>query len=84
MWNAQFGGGKLVRYRPEGGIDFEVSMPVTRPTCCAFGGADLKTLYVTSGRVMASAAELAAEPLAGALFALRCDVPGLPEAPFVG
>ncbi|MEK9660612.1 MAG: SMP-30/gluconolactonase/LRE family protein [Alphaproteobacteria bacterium] len=84
LWNAQFGGGKLVRYAPDGNIDREIAMPVTRPTCCAFGGADLKTLYVTSGRVMASAAELAAEPLAGALFSIRFDVPGLEEAAWPG
>ena len=84
LWNAQFGGGKVVRYAPDGSIDREIAMPVSRPTCCAFGGADLRTLYVTSGRVMASPAELAAEPLAGALFAIDCDVPGLPETPFEG
>lgn len=84
LWNAQFGGGKVVRYAPDGSVNREITMPVTRPTCCAFGGADLKTLYVTSGRVMAGASELAAEPLAGALFAVRCDVPGLVEAAWPG
>ena len=84
LWNAQFGGGKVVRYAPDGSIDREIPLPVTRPTCCAFGGADLKTLYVTSGRVMASAAEIAVEPLAGALFAIDCDIAGLPEVPYAG
>lgn len=84
LWNAQFGGGRIVRYAPDGSVDREIAMPVTRPTCCAFGGRDLRTLYITSGRVMAGAAELAAEPHAGALFALRCDVAGLPETPFGG
>jgi L-arabinonolactonase len=84
LWNAQFGGGKVVCYAPDGSVEREIALPVTRPTCCAFGGADLKTLYVTSGRVMADAAELAAEPLAGAVFAIRCDVGGLPETPWPG
>ena len=84
VWSAQFGGGKVVRYAPDGAVEREIALPVTRPTCCAFGGPDLKTLYVTSGQVMASAAELAAEPLAGAVFAIACDVPGLPETPFAG
>lgn len=84
LWNARFGGGKVVRHAPDGTVDREIAMPVSRPTCCAFGGADLKTLYVTSGRVMASDAELAAEPLAGALFAIACDVPGLAETPWPG
>lgn len=84
LWNAQFGGGRVVRYAPDGRIDREIAMPVTRPTCCAFGGHDLKTLYVTSGQVMASAAELAAEPLAGAVFAIRCDIAGLPETAWHG
>lgn len=84
LWNARFGGGKVVRYRPNGALDREIVLPVTRPTCCAFGGPELKTLYVTSGRVLASAEELAAEPLAGAVFAIECDVPGLPERPYAG
>jgi sugar lactone lactonase YvrE len=69
----------VVRYAPDGSIDRVVTLPVSRPTCPAFGGSDLKTLYITSARDGLSAAELEAEPLAGGVFAIHVDVPGLPE-----
>ena len=43
-----------------------------------FGGADLKTLYITTSREKRPAAELVAQPLAGCVLPLRVDVPGLP------
>ncbi|MDB5895650.1 MAG: gluconolactonase, partial [Rhodoferax sp.] len=49
---------------------------------CAFGGPDLRTLFVTSARSGLSDAELAAQPLAGALFAVPMDVAGMPAAVF--
>ncbi len=57
-------------------------MPVTNPTCPAFGGPDLSTLYVTSARFMLSEAELAADPHAGDLLAIDAGVRGLPESQF--
>ena len=61
-----------------------ISLPVSRPTCPMFGGPDLRTLYVTSAKIMLSPEELAGEPLAGALFALDVGMAGLPEAEFPG
>ncbi len=43
-----------------------------------FGGADLKTIYVTTAREKRPAAELAAQPWAGCVLAFDVDVPGLP------
>ncbi len=48
----------------------------------AFGGPDLKTLYVTSARASRPADELAALPHSGSLFSMRVEVPGLPEFRF--
>ena len=45
----------------------------------AFGGEDLRTLYVTSARQMREPDELARLPHSGGVFAMRVDVPGLPE-----
>jgi len=78
LWNAQWAGSRIVRYAPDGAIDRIVELPVSRPTSLAFGGADLKTLYITSARVGLSNAALDRQPLAGCLFALEVDVPGLP------
>ena len=54
------------------------------PTMCAFGGADLRTLYVTTARQQRDDAELARLPQTGGIFAMRVDVPGLPEPKFAG
>jgi sugar lactone lactonase YvrE len=61
-----------------------IAIPATRVTACTLGGADLRTLYVTTARQKLSQAELAAQPHAGALFALRVSAPGLPEPRFAG
>ena len=82
LWNAEFHGARLVRYTPDGAIDRVLPLPVARPTCCAFGGADLRTLFITTTSQRMSEAELAAEPLAGALLALEVGVAGLAEARF--
>lgn len=80
LWNAEWRGGRVVRYAPDGTIDRVVTLPVSRPTCPALGGPDLKTLYITSAREGLTAEQLAKEPLAGGVFSVRVDVPGLPEA----
>ncbi|MEW9624617.1 SMP-30/gluconolactonase/LRE family protein [Rhodanobacter geophilus] len=84
LWNAQWGLGRVVRYRADGGIDRIVPVPASQPTRPAFGGAALDTLYVTSARDGLDADTLAGEPLAGALFAARVGMHGLPEPRFAG
>ena len=76
VWNAQWGGGSVIRFAPDGSVDRVVKVPVSRPTCPAFGGKDLKTLYITSARDGLTPEQLAAEPLAGGVFAIDVDVPG--------
>ncbi len=77
-WVAMFEGGCLLRLAPGGEAVERVELPVSCPTMVAFGGADLRTLYVTTARDKRPAEELAREPLAGAVLRLRVDVPGLP------
>ena len=62
----------------------EFAVPAMCPTMCAFGGRDLKTLYVTSARQMRAAGELARLPQSGGIFSMSVDVPGLPEPAFAG
>jgi sugar lactone lactonase YvrE len=83
-WSACYRGSRVMRFRPDGTIERKIRLPVSRVTMCAFGGPDLRTLYVTSGRGGLSAAELEREPLAGGIFALEVDVAGLPEPRFKG
>lgn len=81
MWNARYGGGRLVRYAPDGSVDRVVELPVRQPTCPCLGGPDLKTMFVTSARQTMSPQALAAEPHAGSCFSFEVEVPGLPETP---
>ena len=74
----------MVRFTPDGRMDGIIHLPVSRVTMCAFGGPDLRTLYITTAREGMSAEELAREPLAGGLFAVQPGVQGLAEPRFRG
>jgi L-arabinonolactonase len=84
LWNAQWNGSRVVRYRHDGGIDRVIEMPCQNPTCVAFGGRELDTLYITTSRLTLSEEEVRRQPLAGALLAVRPGVKGLPESRFKG
>ena len=77
-WSAMFEGQRLLRLSPAGEVVLEVRLPVRCATMPCFGGADLKTLYITSARENRPAEELAQQPWAGCVLALDVDVPGLP------
>jgi sugar lactone lactonase YvrE len=84
LWNAEYGAWRLVRYTPQGKVDRVIDMPVANPTCCCFGGEALDTLYVTTATQRLAPEDLAKQPLAGSLLALRPGARGLPEARFAG
>lgn len=85
LWIAHWGGGCVTCHDADTAAELaRIALPVSQVTNCAFGGADLRTLYITSARTDLSAEQLAAEPLAGALFAVDLDVPGLPAHRFGG
>lgn len=83
-WVAMFEGSRLLQLSPDGELLREVRLPVRCPTMPAFGGADLKTLYVTTSREKRPADELAAQPWAGCVLQLRVEVPGLPTTAWRG
>lgn len=76
LWNAQWGAGRVACYDSKGLFVDAIKLPASQLTCPCFGGADFKTLYVTSASEGISAG---AEPLAGAVFAIEMDIPGLAE-----
>ena len=84
IWNAQWNGHRVVRFAQDGRVDRIIPVPALNPTCVAFGGAALDTLYITTARYLMSPAQLADEPEAGALYATRPGVKGLTDAPFEG
>lgn len=69
----------MVRYKPGGHIDREIHLPVQWPSMCAFGDADLGTLYITTIRRGAAEKAWPERPLAGSLFAGRPGVQGIAE-----
>ena len=79
LWNAQWGASRIARYAPDGRFDKAIELPVSQPTCPAFGGDDLKTLFITSANEGLSDSQREAEPEAGKTLILRIDVPGIPE-----
>ena len=77
-WVAMFEGQRLLRLSPRGELIREVRLPVRCATMPCFGGADLKTIYLTTAREKRPAEELARQPHAGCVLSLRVDVAGLP------
>lgn len=84
MWNAMVATGKLVRLAPDGSVDREIQLPVTNPTCPAFGGKNLDQLYITSHSQRIPVEQMAREPYAGGLLLLDVGVKGVPEPRFAG
>lgn len=78
-WVAMFEGGRVLCFAPDGVLLREVRLPLRCPTMVAFGGADLRTLYITSASHKRSADELQRYPLSGCVLALRVAVPGRAE-----
>jgi sugar lactone lactonase YvrE len=78
-WCAMFEGGRLLRFAPDGTLLREVKLPLRCPTMVAFGGADLRTLYITSASHKRAPAELAQYPLTGRVLSMRVDAAGLRE-----
>jgi len=72
--------GLVHRFTPKGKLDQSLAVPVRKPAMCAFGGAHLDTLFVTS--IRPDGIDLSDQPLAGGVFALRPGVCGLPEPQF--
>lgn len=79
IWNAQWGAGRVARYDPNGRFLEEVTVPTAQATCPAFGGPDMKTLFVTSAWQGMDVEARRADPLAGAVFAAEVSVAGRPE-----
>lgn len=82
-WLALYGAGKVVQFSPAGERLREIHLPAKAPTMPCFGGSDLRTLFITTARQKHTPEELARMPLAGGIFSIGVDIPGLPETPFI-
>jgi sugar lactone lactonase YvrE len=77
VWSARWGASCVVRHAPDGRVVGRLEVPVAQPSCVAFGGADRKTLFVTSAKE-----GFDGDPVAGALLMYDVDVAGLAEERF--
>ncbi|TFW15676.1 SMP-30/gluconolactonase/LRE family protein [Duganella callida] len=76
LWVGLFAGGRIDRYAPSGQLLDTINMPCSNITKVAFGGEDLRTVFVTTARKGLTAEELSREPLAGGIFSFRVASPG--------
>lgn len=72
--------GVVLRFTPSGTLDRVIELPMKKPSMCAFGGADMGSLLITS----ISAGAPADDAWAGATVVVRPGVQGMPEARFRG
>ena len=82
LWSARYNGGRVVRHAPDGRVDRVIEVAARQVTCCAFGGPDLGTLFITTATQNLSPAQLAGQPAAGHLLAVEVGVKGLAEHRF--
>jgi sugar lactone lactonase YvrE len=82
-WSAQYEGRRVVRYNKEGDVTGTIHVPARRVTMVAFGGADLRTLFITTARDGATTEELAADVHAGGIFACEVETAGRPEPLYI-
>lgn len=76
VWVALWGGSVVQRYSQGGQLTGEVRLPAAHVTSCAFAGADLDQLYITTAAGPGSSA--------GGLFTCPAGVAGLPAHPYRG
>ncbi|MET3622265.1 SMP-30/gluconolactonase/LRE family protein [Burkholderia ambifaria] len=82
LWNAQWGGRRVVRYAADGVETERIAVPTAQPSCVTLDGEG--RLYVTSARVGLSDDALASDADAGGVFVAQTRHAGLPTARFAG
>jgi sugar lactone lactonase YvrE len=84
VWVAMCFGGQVRRYEPSGKLSTVVTVPASLTTSVAFGGPDHRQLFITTGLVDLSAADLLEQPHAGSVFVCEPGVAGLPGVSYAG
>ncbi|MFT7559417.1 MAG: sugar lactone lactonase YvrE [Flavobacteriales bacterium] len=82
-WSALYEGSRIVRIDPQGNIVQEIAVPAKCPTMVAFGGDDMRTLFITTVGARPED-ELEQYPNSGSIFKVRVETPGLAEFKFKG
>lgn len=79
VWNAQWGAGRVARYRPNGKLDSVVKVRGENSTCPVFGGANLATLFVTT----AGAYTKSKDAYQGLVYAAETEFSGSEDPPIL-
>lgn len=80
-WICANDAGLVHRFSPQGDLVRSYAVPVKKPAMCAFGGANLDVLFVTS--IRPEGMNLSDQPLAGGLFSISPGAKGLAETPCI-
>jgi sugar lactone lactonase YvrE len=81
LWVCHWGGSRITRFDLDGAVERILPVPTAQVTKCAFGGADLTTLYITTAAV---GHDPTIDPMAGHLFVVETGIPGVPAHIFEG
>jgi len=84
LWSAHWAGYRITRYNTEGIIDRIIKLPVPTPTCMAFGGKKMSTLYITTARKGLSEEDIEKYSDSGDLFIIDTETIGRTELLFKG
>jgi sugar lactone lactonase YvrE len=82
IWCAFWDGAQIIRFAPDGTVQEQVAVPVLRPTSIAFGGADLRTMYITSASLGLTTSEMERWPQSGMVLHRPAGTPGRPAHVF--
>ena len=75
LWTAFWGGWMALRINPKTGeVLDKLELPVERVSSCAFAGENMDQLIVSTAAYQADMHE---QPLAGCIFRVQVDVPGV-------
>jgi len=81
LWIAHWGARYVACHRPDGEVIARVMVPASKASSCCFGGADMRTLFVTTA---AEGIAKEREPLAGSVFCVRLPVAGAMVGRYAG
>ena len=79
LWSAHWGASRVQCYSPQGEPVLEIELPCPQPSCVAFGGPDMRHLFVTTARAGLSAEQLDKYPQSGNLFVFETNIQGVHE-----
>ncbi|MGA8151375.1 MAG: SMP-30/gluconolactonase/LRE family protein [Terriglobales bacterium] len=76
LWSAMWDGACIVRFQPDGNVEKKIMLPARKVSSLSFGGSEYSDLYITTAGGNSKKED---GQLAGGLFRLEGQVPGLPE-----